>query len=130
MSTKEIKVGNVILTIPDSSDLHVGQPQDRKKLIAERGEEAKPIASLPPIPNPNDFVGASTFQVHAISRIGTSEKKWVNKAGFLIFGVAPIVLVEAACIWVWVEQGKWTAFAIANVMFAFIFRPKGKAARK
>ncbi|MBI1907506.1 MAG: hypothetical protein HYS20_14920, partial [Rhodocyclales bacterium] len=82
MAPKQIKVGNVIIEIPEvSGGSPLGQSPDATKLVAEMGDEVKPLESLPLIPNPNDFVGSSVFQAHAIGRVGTSDKKWVNTAG-------------------------------------------------
>ena len=129
MNTRKLKVGNVIVEIPETSSIPLGQPQEAKKVVAERGDEAKPLETLPPIPNPNDFVGSAMFQVHAISRVGTSNKTWVNKAGVLIFGVIPVAFIEVLLIVVWVRNGDWLPFAIANAVLAFILARKDKPAK-
>jgi hypothetical protein len=126
MSTKKVRVGNVTVEIPESYGVPLGHPPDARKTVAGRGDEAKAIETPPAIPNPNDFVGSYVFQAYAIGRIGTSNKSWVNIAGVTIFAGIPIALMEAACIWVWVQNGKWIPFVIANLVIAFILWRKDK----
>ena len=125
MSTQQIKVGNVILEIQGNSSIPPTRSEGAKKIIAERGDEVEPIENFPSIPNPNDFIGA-TFQVHAIGKIGTSEKKWVNRTGMLIFGVIPVVSIELLSLWAWIANGRWLPFVAFTAVFAFILLRKDK----
>ncbi len=129
MNTRKLKVGNAIVEIPEASSISLAQPQDAKKVVAKRGDEAKPIESLPPIPNPNDFVGSAMFQAHAISRVGTSSKKWVNRTGLIIFALIPIALIEGLLLLAWVKNGKWYPFVVTTIVLAFILLRRKRPAR-
>jgi hypothetical protein len=114
VSKQQYKVGNLILEIPDLPGINIDPPKPDSELITGRGEEVKPISTIPSIPNPNDFVGASLFQATAIGKVGSSDKKWVNTTGVLVFFGLPLAFFEAITLRHWIVNGSWGWFVALN----------------
>ena len=109
---KTVQIGNCIFEIPESSSM-TAQAPNADVLIAERGNEAVPIQDLPAIPNPNSFISAN-FQLHAMSKVGSSDKKWINTTGLILFAGIPFVLGEFFWILLGIRTGSWWLFFGCN----------------
>jgi hypothetical protein len=94
---KSIKVGGLVVEVPDDSPL----------LSPERASACK-TAERPAIPDepeqqayvyqPNDPYGAAVGRVHAIGNLPRVDKPWVRKTFFLFLVVLPFTCIELAAV--------------------------------
>ena len=130
MDNKQVKVGNVIVDFPESGDIPLGNRSPSENLVAGRGDEVKPLESLPNVPNPNDFVGSSLFHVHAMGKVETADRRWIKITGFVVLAIWLVAPFEFAFLSAWVNSGKWVPFVVFNVALVAFLRWRANAKRR
>lgn len=130
METKTIKVGNVILEVKTDLEPPVNPYRSNAALKAHKPDEPEELEKPQYIFRPNDPFGVAIDRAEAITRIGTSDKSWVNWTGFIIFVVIPSIVAEIFAITVGMRQGSWWFLIFLNAVLGYILFKKDDSKSK
>lgn len=124
METKAIKVGTVLLEVKTDQKPPVNPYSPNATIKAHKPDEPEELEKPQYIFRPNDPFGIAIDRAEAMTRIGTSDKSWVNWTGFLIFVVIPSIAAEIFAIAVGVRQDSWWFFIFLNAVLGYILFKK------
>src|SRR5215510_11516594 len=112
--SKTIKVGGILVEVPDDSPL-AGSPDadESPALTAEKPEEPEKLETLQYVYRPNDPFQANIDRVVVLRNIESSGKPWVRKAFVFFFLIFPMLIAEIAAVGALAtqtEEDRWRHF--------------------